>query len=121
MEEGKKRYDLEERTTQFAERIRDFCLKLPKNASNVVFIPQLLRAGSSPGANYIEANESIGDKDFKMKIRTCRRESKETAYWLRLMITQGDQAAETERAFLRQEAMEFVYIFTAILKKRNET
>ena len=79
-------YDLEERTALFAERARNFCLKLPKNAANAEYIPQLIRAGSSPGANYIDANESIGDKDFKMKIKTCRRESKESAYWLRLVL-----------------------------------
>lgn len=120
MVEEKKKYDLEERTARFAERVRDFCLMLPKNAPNLEFIPQLLRACSSPGANYIEANESIGDKDFKMKIKVCRREAKEAAYWLRLVITDGTQASETEKAALRQEAMEFVYIFTAILKKRSE-
>lgn len=120
MTDEKKKYDLEERTARFAERVRDFCLMLPKNAVNQEFIPQLLRAGSSPGANYIEANESIGGKDFNMKIKTCRREAKEAAYWLRLMITNGTQAIETERAALRQEAMEFVFIFTAILKKRSE-
>ena len=48
----------------------------------------LIRAGSSPGANYIEANEAIGDKDFKMKIKTCRSESKESCYWLRMIITE---------------------------------
>jgi four helix bundle protein len=67
-----KKYDLEERTAIFAERIRDFSLKLPKNAPNGVYTPQLLRAGSSPGSNYIEANESLGDKDFKCKIKTCK-------------------------------------------------
>ncbi len=89
MENQNKIYDLEERTTVYAENVRDFCLKLPKNMANVEYIPQLIRSGSSPGANYIEANESIGDKDFKMKIKTCRRESKESAYWLRLVITDG--------------------------------
>ena len=120
LENQDKVYDLEERTALFAERVRDFCLKLPKNAANAVYIPQLLRAGSSPGANYIEANESIGDKDFKMKIKTCRRESKESGYWLRLIITDGSQEQENERVYLRQEAKEFVLIFNAILKKRGE-
>ena len=83
--------------------------------------PQLLRAGSSPGANYIEANEAIGDKDFKMKIKTCRRESKESRYWLRLVITDGAQEMENERTKLMEEAKEFVLIFTAILKRRDET
>ena len=115
-----KKYDLEERTSLFAERVRNFCLRLPKNVANAEYMPQLIRAGSSPGANYIEANESIGDKDFKMKIKTCRRESKESAYWLRLVITDGSKEMENERNYLRQEAREFGLIFTAILKKRGE-
>ena len=82
-------------------------------------IPQLIRAGSSPGANYIEGNETIGDKDFKMKIKTCRRESKESRYWLRLVITDGSKESEEERAYLRQEAKELLLIFNAILKKRE--
>ncbi len=86
---------------------------------NNEYIPQLLRAGSSPGANYIEANESIGDKDFNMKIKTCRRESKESAYWLRLVLTDNSIEMENERASLRQEAKEFVLIFTALLKNKN--
>jgi len=68
-----KKYDLEERTALFAERVRNLCLKLPKNIANAEYLSQLIRAGSSPGANYIEANESIGDKDFKMKIKTQER------------------------------------------------
>ncbi len=119
MENQAKIYDLEERTALFAERVRNFCLKLPKNAANVEYIQQLIRSGSSPGANYIEANESIGDKDFKMKIKTCRRESKESAYWLRLVISDGSAEQENERTYLRQEAKEFILIFTAILKKRE--
>ena len=114
------KYDLEERTAVFAERVRDFCLKLPRNSANAEYVSQLIRAGSSPGANYIEANESIGDKDFKMKIKTCRREAKESAYWLRLVITDHSSEMENERIGLRQEAKEFILIFSAILKKRGE-
>ena len=119
MEPQAKIYDLEERTALFAERIRDFCLKLPKNVANAEYVRQLIRAGSSPGANYIEANESIGDKDFKMKIKTCRRESKESSYWLRLLLTNGSDEQESERMYLRQEAKELTLIFTAILRKRE--
>ncbi|MBS4063472.1 MAG: four helix bundle protein [Chitinophagaceae bacterium] len=119
MENNPKKYDLEERTAVYAERIRDFALKLPKNEANKEYIPQLIRSGSSPGANYIEANETLGDKDFKMKIKTCRREAKESAYWLRMVITDGTTEANNERAALRQEAKELVLIFTAILKKRG--
>jgi four helix bundle protein len=113
-----KKFDLEERTTRFAERLRDFCLKLPRNDINNQYISQLIRSGSSPAANYIEANEAIGDKDFCMKIKTCRRESKESAFWLRLVITDGSAFMENERCSLQQEAREFVLIFNAILKKR---
>jgi len=95
--ETRKKYDLGERTSIFAERIRDYCLRLPKNAANNEYIPQLLRAGSSPGSNYIEANEIIGDKDFTMKMKTCRRESKECGYWTRLSITDGSKEMEEER------------------------
>ena len=116
----KSKYDLEERTAVFAERVRDFCLKLPRNTINAEYVSQLIRAGSSPGANYIEANESIGDKDFKMKIKTCRREAKESAYWLRLDITDYSSEIENERFGLRQEAKELVLIFSAILKKRGD-
>lgn len=115
----KKPYDLEERTALYAERVRNFCLKLPKNLVNNEYVTQLVRSGSSPGANYIEANECIGDKDFNMKIKACRRESKESSYWLRLVITDGSEEMENERKALRQEAKEFVLIFNSILKKRE--
>lgn len=119
MENQNKRYDLEERTAVFAENARDFCLRLSKNVANNIFIPQLIRASSSPGANYIEANESIGEKDFAMKIKTCRREAKESAYWLRLIIIEDSPDLELIRERLRQEAKEFILIFTSILKNRT--
>ncbi len=118
MNQPEKIYDLEERTTVYAERVRDYCFKLPKNIANREYIPQLIRSGSSPGANYIEANESIGDKDFNMKIKTCRREAKESSYWLRLTVLDENEPLQTERQYLRQEAKELVLIFTSILKKR---
>ena len=65
MEEKIKIYDLEERTALFAEQVRDFVLKLPRNVPNNEYGPQLIRAGSSSGANYIEANENLGEQDFK--------------------------------------------------------
>jgi four helix bundle protein len=96
-------------------RIRDFALKLPKDKANAAYITQLIRCGSSPAANYIEANESLGDKDFKMKIKTCRREVKETSYWLRMVNTDGSGELEKERNELRQEANELKLIFSKIL------
>jgi hypothetical protein len=89
--EQKKVYDLKEKTALYAERIRGFCVKPPKNQANTEYIPEYIRTSSLPVAHNIEANESPGDKDFKMKIRTCRKEAKE-----------------------------FFLIFTSILKKRGK-
>ena len=75
MEPTIKKYGLEERTAIFAERLKDFCLKLSKNMANTQYIAQLIRAVSSPGANYIEAIESLGKKDKIMHIKICRKES----------------------------------------------
>ena len=119
MEEKIKIYDLEERTALFAERVRDFVLKLPRNVANNEYSSQVIKAGCSPGSNYIEANENLGEKDFKMKIKICRKESKEAPYWLRLIITDGSVEMEEERKGIRQEAIELKLIFTAILKKRE--
>jgi len=118
MDSGEKVYNLEERTALFAERVKIFAGRLPKNPENQIFLPQLIRASSSPGANYIEANESIGDKDFVMKIKTCRREAKEAGYWLRLVTTNSSDL-DAECSALRQEARELMLIFNAIVKKRE--
>src|SRR5438132_3440388 len=79
---------------------------------------QLIRSSGSIGANYIEANESIGKKDFVMKIKTCRREAKESGYWLRLLDCDGE--LESARANLLAEARELMKIFGAIVRKSEE-
>ena len=80
-------YDLEKRTLDFAKRIVQFCKKLPKNTINTELIRQLIRAGCSIGANYIEANESLSKKDFFYRIKICRKEAKESKYWLEIIIS----------------------------------
>jgi four helix bundle protein len=93
--------------------------RLPRTDGNVEDIRQLVRSSGSVGANYIEANESLGAKDFLMKIRTSRKEAKESRYWLRLVdIGDGEQLA-TERDELIQEALELTKIFGAIVRKRE--
>ena len=79
-----KPYDLEDRTFNFAKASRAFVKRLPRTIANIEDAKQFIRASGSIGANYIEANESIGKKDFFMKVKTCRREAKESGYWLRL-------------------------------------
>jgi four helix bundle protein len=110
-----KPYDLEERTAVFAEQSRAFVKRLPRTIGNVEDAKQFIRASGSIGANYIEANEAIGKKDFVMKIKICRREAKETRYWLRLLDIDGK--LERQRQQLSAEARELMNIFGAILRK----
>jgi four helix bundle protein len=112
-----KRYDLEERTFRFAQRVREFVKKLPQTLANIEDSRQLVDASGSVGANYIEANEAISKKDFVFRIKICRKEVKESRYWLRLVDTGNNSALEKERAELIQEATELMNIFGAILRK----
>lgn len=107
-----KKYDLEERTLKFSKAIIAFSKIINKNISNIDLIKQLIRSATSVGANYIEANESLSRKDFVMRIKICRKEAKETRYWLELIDTDS-----IERQTLMQEATELMKIFGAILEK----
>ncbi len=80
-----KRYDLESRTAVFAKNCRELVAKLKPTISNVEDGKQLVKASGSVGANYIEANEALSKKDFRMRIKICRKESKEARYWLQLL------------------------------------
>ena len=75
-----KQYDLEDRTLAFAKNVRSFVKKLKKTLSNIEDCKQLIRSSGSVGANYIEANEALGKKDFIMHIKICRKEAKESQY-----------------------------------------
>jgi four helix bundle protein len=111
-----KKYDLEERTFLFGKNIIDLSKKLPNNNSNAVLIKQFIRSGTSVGANYREANETCTKKDFKFKIGICLRESKETAYWLKLLL-HSNPTLSKEISPLLQENQELVKIFGAISNK----
>jgi len=110
-------YDLEDRTYAFASHVRVFVKRLPRSIGNTEDVKQVVRSSGSAGANYIEANESLSKKDFRMRIRISRKESKETGYWLRLLDTHDDPALNTERDKLVQESIELMRIFGAILQK----
>ena len=112
-----KRYDLEERTFQFAQNIAIYCKKLSRTISNIEYMKQVVRASGSIGANYIEANESLGKKDFMMRIKICRKEAKESAYWLRLIIGTNIGESKTEGETLLNESIELKKIFSSILDK----
>ena len=110
-----KRDDLEDRTLLFAEKVISFINVLPKTLTNIEISKQLVRAVGSVGANYIEANESLSKKDFVMRIKICRKETKETRYWLKL--TSCIKGSENEKTILIQESTELMKIFGAILEK----
>ncbi len=112
--ENPKRFDLEDRTFVFAQRARALIKRLSKTIGNVEDARQLVRSSGSVGANYIEANESLS-KDFVLRIKICRKEAKESRYWLRLLEA-VDQTG-VERDALVQEAQELMNIFGAIMRK----
>lgn len=106
-------YDLEERTSVFAEKVIRACRNCPKNSITIPILDQLIRAGTSIGANYMEANGASSRKDFKNKIFTCKKESKETKYWLRL-LAQAEELMKNDCRELWQEAQEFTLIFSKV-------
>lgn len=115
--EGKKVYDLEARTELFSLRVRDFCLSLKRDVINLEYIKQVIRSAGSIAANYIEANENLGEKDLRMRIKICRKEAKETRLWLKHVLAYENKEHEEERIKLMQEATELMNIFGSILRK----
>jgi four helix bundle protein len=110
-----KNYDLEERTLQFARRVNAYVNKLPKSPSNIENGKQLVRAAGSVGANYIEANESLSKKDFVMRGKISKKETKESRFWLQL--TEPVETERKEQDYLIQESGQLMRIFGAILEK----
>ena len=115
--QNSKHYDLEDRTFAFAKNVRTFVKKLPKTMASIEDGKQLIRSSGSVGSNYIEANESLSKKDFIMRIKICRKEAKESRYWLRLLETNHKQEHEKTRKNLINESTELMNIFGAILQK----
>lgn len=115
--QNSKQYDLEERTFQFAEKVREFIKKLPTSIGNREDSSQLIRASGSVGANYIEATESLSKKDFYHRIKISRKEAKESRFWLKLIRIERNMILEEHRSALAQEALELTKIFGAIISK----
>jgi len=110
-------YNLEERTFQFAKDVCLFCKEIFRDIGNIIYIKQVIRSSSSIGANYIEANEALSKKDFQMRIKISRKEAKETAYWLRLIIESNNDKINKEKALsLFDEAIELKKILSSMIK-----
>lgn len=110
-----KSYDLEERTFEFASNCRVLVKSLKATISNIEDSKQLVRSSGSVGANYIEANEKLGDKDFTFRLKIARKEAKESKYWLRLLKEANPDKEEIDD--LMNESEELRKILSAIIKK----
>ena len=113
------KFDLEERTFQFAKEVRAFVKKLHRSISNQEDARQLVRSSGSIGANYIEANESLSKKDFIYRTKISRKESKESIYWLKLLDLGPTPDLETTRSALIDEAIHLMKIFGSIVTKSS--
>jgi four helix bundle protein len=113
------RFDLEERTAKFGEAVIRLCTTIRRNAITSPVISQLVRAGTSIGSNYCEADEAGTKKEFKYRISVCCRESRETKYQLRMLVAAVPDKAEPARE-LWKEADELNRIFAAIFRNTND-
>ena len=113
------RFDLEERTAVFGEAIIAFAKVMPIDEITRPLVGQLVRSGTSVGANYVEADDADSKKDFRFKIGLCRREAKETKHWLR-MIAAAQPALRDKARPLWKEAQELNLIFSAIKRKATK-
>jgi len=110
----KKKYDLEEQTAQFGEAVIELVKTFPQDPINSPLISQIVRAGTSIGANYMEADGAESKKDFRHKISICKKEARETKHWLR-MIAKANPTRRDECQKLLREAQELSLIFSSIL------
>lgn len=118
-EKNNREYDLEERTAKFGENIIKFAKKVPKNAITIPLITQLVKAGTSVGANYCEADDAESKRDFQHKIGICKKESRESKHWLRMIVVACPELKEEARP-LWTEAKELNLIFNAIVRSSKK-
>jgi four helix bundle protein len=109
-------YDLEERTLKFAKDTIFLCKKLPKDGINSPMISQLIRSATSVGANYREANDGLGKKDFILRLKIARKEAKETSYWLEL-LSSNNPVYFSDFQSLINECIELRNIFSSMIAK----
>jgi len=110
-------YDLEQRTLEFAIAVRIFIKSLPRNTTNYEDGKQVIRSSGSIGANYIEASENLGQKDFKMRLKIARKEAKETSYWLKIIKATNEDTFREEVENLIAESEALRKILSAIINK----
>ncbi|OGZ98828.1 MAG: four helix bundle protein [Candidatus Sungbacteria bacterium RIFCSPHIGHO2_02_FULL_47_11] len=117
-DETKLKFDLEERTAKFAEMVIVFCNSIKRTPVNTPIIVQLVKAATSIGANYCEADDAESKKDFRHKIGICKKEARETKYWLRMISRVSPETKEQART-LWDEVREFHLIFVKIVRSTS--
>ncbi len=110
---GKRVYDLEERTARFGEAVIDFAKGIPQSPVTARIISQLVGAATSVGANCVEADDAVSKKEFLKNIGTCRKEARETKHFLR-MIVRATPELKSQARELWLEARELHLIFCKI-------
>ena len=113
----KRVYDLEERTARFGEMVIDFAKTIPQNAVTSRIISQLVGAGTSVGANYVEADDAVSKKDFLKNIGTCRKEARETKHFLRMAVRAVPEL-KPQAHKVWMEARELHLIFSKIWRNK---
>ena len=108
------KYNLEERTAKFGQNVIQFCKVIKQDVITRPIINQLVRSGTSIGANYMEANAASSKKDFRNKIYICKKETQEIKHWLRMIIVAIPEKKQESRN-LWQEAQELTLIFGKII------
>jgi four helix bundle protein len=116
-DEGSRRFDLEERTARFGEAVIQYARRVPRDPINDPLTGQLVRSATSIGANYCEADDAGSKKEFRYRISICKRESRETKHWLR-MLAAAVPTMKDEARPLWTEAKELHLIFAAIHRKK---
>lgn len=111
-----KKYDLEDRTAKFGEDVIKFCKLVPRGPITDPLITQLIKCGTSVGANYCEADDAESKSDFRHKIGICKKESRESKHFIRMIVV-AVPSLKDEAKFLWQEAKELNLIFNSIYKK----
>ena len=115
-----RQYDLEERTARFGEAVIGFAKRIPQNPVTEPLIGQLVRAGTSVGSNYCEADDAGSKKEFRYRISLCKREAREAKYWLRMIAAAAAEVKDEARSHWR-EAKELHLIFAAIHRGKPKT
>lgn len=120
---NQKKFDLEDRTLDFAKRVVRLCRALPKDAVNNRLVGQATGSAGSVGANYREANDALGKKDFICRMKISRKEAKETLYWLEL-IEEANAVLKDRMQEIKQECLEIKNILSSIIinaeKKKSD-